>query len=292
MKKSKENHNFKKNSAVLDLASGRVEAHFNAPQCSMSKYSPHTHPHFELLYIIKGIREVLINNIHYSAKAGALLIFRPGDEHIEYAGTRSVSYFVFRFTTQELSVSDIRFPELDSIGPIIPIPHKKDFYELFSSMLSEFKNSDPESHILLGTYLIEFVIKLRRSINDLLKNKASKKIDSTELRISKAMDIMHKNIHNDINLNDIASSVFMSISHFSHMFKNQTGQSPKRFLIEERIKKAKSLLAGTSKTALEIADELGYESPYFFYRQFQKETGMTASQYRKKIESSRKVHRK
>ena len=37
-----------------------------------------------------------------------------------------------------------------------------------------------------------------------------------------------------------------------------------------------------------IAEELGYESPYFFYRQFRNKTGMTANQYRMK--HRKKVH--
>lgn len=292
MKKTNKKHPSLSAPAVLDLVSGRVEAHFNVPQSSIDRYTAHTHPHFELLYIIKGTRDLMMNDVHYSAKSGDLMIFRPGDAHIEYAGSRAVSYFVFRFRPDELSSADISFPEVDDIGPVIQIPHKKDFYELFNRMLMEFKNSDDdESRILLGAYLIEFVIKLRRSINDIVRKKSSEDVDNLELRISRAMDVMHKNIHNDINLKSIASSVFMSVSHFSHVFKNKTGQSPKRFLIKERIKKAEDLLLNTSKTAIEIAEELGYDSPYFFYRQFQKETGMTANQYRKKQVSSRKVHK-
>ncbi len=274
---------------VLDLLRGRVDVKLNMRQGRLEPaMKPHIHPHFELLYIINGVRELTMNGHAYKAGPGDLLIFRPGDAHLEYAGTEFVSMFVFRFHPQELAGKGIEFPSLDKTGPVFPLPHKDEFYALFTRMDEEFNRPGEGSQILLGAYLVEFLVKLRRAVKEVIEKQYNGDDDSIHLRVRNAMDIMQKNLSGDLDLKEIAKSAFMSVSHFSHTFKEKTGESPKRFLIRERIDKARKLLAETDKSASEIAEELGYESPYFFYRQFRSKTGMTATQYRESVR--KKVH--
>jgi len=272
----------------MDLADGKIGAYINLRQNPDRNYKPHFHPHFELLYITRGVRKLELNGREYSAEAGDLMIFRPGDAHIEFAGTDTISYFFFRFKPEELAKKGVEFPRIDKIGPVIPLPRKEMFYDLFNNMIEEFENPKEGSDLVLGAYLVEFVVKLRRAINEILHDHISEDVDSVQLRISRAMDLMEKNLAGNVDLKKIAGSAFMSVSHFSHTFKEKTGESPKSFLIRGRMEKAKRLLEETDRTAMEIAEELGYESPYFFYRQFRSKTGMTANQYR--LRHRRKVH--
>ena len=282
------NKNLWRDPVYVDLTGGRIEAHINNRQDPSRDQKPHFHPHFELLYITRGTRNLELNGRQYSADAGDLMIFRPGDAHIEFAGTETVSYFVFRFKAEDLSEAGIEFPRVDKAGAVISLPRKEVFYDLFNSMVEEYENPGEGSELILGAYLVEFVIKLRRAINEMLRKHISEGVDSVQLRVSRAMDLMEKNLTGSLDLEKIAGSAFMSVSHFSHTFKEKTGESPKRFLIRGRIEMAKKLLETTGKTAMRIAEELGYESPYFFYRQFRSKTGMTANQYRSK--HRRKVH--
>ncbi|OGV39232.1 MAG: hypothetical protein A2X48_01245 [Lentisphaerae bacterium GWF2_49_21] len=288
MADSRKNDKLWREPVFVDLAGGKIEARINLKQNPSKDQKPHFHPHFELLYITRGTRNLELNGRQYSADAGDLMIFRPGDAHIEFAGTETVSYFVFRFKPGELAEAGIEFPRIDKVGPVISLPRKEMFYDIFNSMVEEFENPGEGSDLILGAYLVEFVIKLRRAINEILKNQISEGVDSVQLRVSRAMDLMEKNLTGSLDLEKIAGSAFMSVSHFSHTFKEKTGESPKRFLIRGRIEMAKRLLETTDKTAMRIAEELGYESPYFFYRQFRSKTGMTANRYRAK--HRRKVH--
>jgi AraC-like DNA-binding protein len=79
----------------------------------------------------------------------------------------------------------------------------------------------------------------------------------------------------------------MSESSFSHVFKELTGVSPKRYAIQTRIARAKELLSGTDLSVKEIAAELGYDDPHYFSRQFRKVAGRPPSDFRPK---GRKVH--
>lgn len=58
--------------------------------------------------------------------------------------------------------------------------------------------------------------------------------------------------------------------------------SPRQYLNEYRINKAKSLIANTSKPIHEIAAEVGYEDSLAFSKVFKGHTGMSPKTYREK----------
>jgi len=266
--------------SLTDLSSGRIGANFNVKQGPRDPKALHFHPHFELLYIIKGVRELEYNGKAYKAQAGDLIVFRPGDEHVEFMGTKTVSYFFLRFKSEELAGARIGFPEMLNAGPVLSLPRKSQFIEIFNRMLDEQSSGEEESRILLGAYLVEFVIKLRRAIRETIGGDAGG--DNIEARIIGAMNLIQRNIGGELDLERVARRAFMSSSHFSHTFKERFGESPKSYQVRKRIEKAMELLKDSSMSAMEISSELGYNDPYFFYRQFRRKTGMTPTEFRKR----------
>ncbi len=67
---------------------------------------------------------------------------------------------------------------------------------------------------------------------------------------------------------------------FRKAFRNRMGMSPGRYLVRRRMDVACQLLRSTQKAISEIADELGYRSPYEFSAQFKREIGMAPSRFR------------
>ena len=58
-------------------------------------------------------------------------------------------------------------------------------------------------------------------------------------------------------------------------------QTPKTYLKTLKLKHAQNLLLNTEKTIGEIAEEVGYNSIYYFCNDFKKFTGRTPLQFRK-----------
>ena len=101
-------------------------------------------------------------------------------------------------------------------------------------------------------------------------------------RIQLSIEFMQDAKGRGASVEAVAQKAFMSVSHFSHVFKRTTGESPKRYAINKRIEQAKELLRDTDLSASEIATILEYESPSFFYRQFKQKTGMTTTAFRER----------
>ena len=81
-------------------------------------------------------------------------------------------------------------------------------------------------------------------------------------------------------LAEAARQASLSLSQFNKRFRAYTGTSPARYVILQRIDRAKKLLAETPMTLQQIADALGYSDIYYFHRQFRAETGQTPGSLR------------
>jgi two-component system response regulator YesN len=88
----------------------------------------------------------------------------------------------------------------------------------------------------------------------------------------------------NVSLADAAQRAFLSISHFSALFKKSTGQTFLNYLNHVRIHKAKLLLSETELKIYEIADQVGYVSMPTFNRVFKQTAGLTPAEYRKRRE--------
>lgn len=85
----------------------------------------------------------------------------------------------------------------------------------------------------------------------------------------------------DISLDSISEMLNMNPSYFSTLFKRSCGVGFVDYLTDLRIRAAKDLLKDPLRSAAEIAEMVGYESPNYFARAFKKRTGMTPTEYRR-----------
>ena len=105
--------------------------------------------------------------------------------------------------------------------------------------------------------------------------------NQSELTKNIASYIRH-HLSDAIKTEDIAASLFMSRSHLSTRFKNETGMNLTEYIHYIKISEAKHLLAHTDKNLSLISNYLGYSSQSHFTRMFKKIVGMSPAEYREK----------
>lgn len=88
----------------------------------------------------------------------------------------------------------------------------------------------------------------------------------------------------DLNMDEIAASIYRSNDYTNKLFKRYYGITPYAYYLDVKMANAKALLLRTNLSIKQVADRLGYKSDQYFSKQFHKYVGMTASQYRKKAE--------
>ena len=68
--------------------------------------------------------------------------------------------------------------------------------------------------------------------------------------------------------------------YFSHKFKKEMGVSVKEYILQEKIEQAKVMLTSTNESIQKISDSLAFGNRSYFYTCFQKQEGMSPSEYR------------
>ena len=84
------------------------------------------------------------------------------------------------------------------------------------------------------------------------------------------------------SVQELAENAGYSPDHFSRLFQQVTGQSPKELIIRCRMERALVLLLESSQTISQISDTLGYDDVAFFSRQFKQKMGTSPSRFRRK----------
>lgn len=107
---------------------------------------------------------------------------------------------------------------------------------------------------------------------------------SKSRRIAKVCDYIDNNFDKKIVLSEVAESVNMSESAFSHFFKRKTRSSFIDYVINLRVGKACQLLSETTHSVAEICFQCGFNNLSNFIRVFKKRKGSTPGQYRSMME--------
>ena len=94
---------------------------------------------------------------------------------------------------------------------------------------------------------------------------------------------MQDNIHQPLELEDLAAVANLSKYHFSSRYKALTGYSPIKHFLHMKIEYACQLLDSSELSVKAIAAELGYTDPLSFSRLFSKTMGMSPRAYRTSI---------
>lgn len=107
-------------------------------------------------------------------------------------------------------------------------------------------------------------------------------------QIQCALNYIEKNYQRGVTLEEVAEHVHLSPHYLSRLFKKELNINFVNYVSERRIHLAKELLEKTDMPVINIALELSYQEPNYFSKVFKKSTGMTPSEYRKKIEVEEK----
>jgi AraC family transcriptional regulator len=94
---------------------------------------------------------------------------------------------------------------------------------------------------------------------------------------------METELDSDMTLTLLAAESGYSRTHFYRMFMAATGQTPHRYLLELRLKKAESLLADPSLSLIDIAFACGFSSHAHFSTAFRSRFGFSPSAFRRNL---------
>ena len=236
---------------------------------------PHAHECFELLYILQGRCRIESENQVYQASPHDLVIFKPYQTHEEFQVSDIYALVCLRFPTEFLSQHRVPFPEFAALPTVVALPQGDTFRTILDQIVTEYQGNDEYREAMIGAYLFQFAVFLRRALQQ------RPLAPAPHAQASYLQRLLDQHIGGSVSIRDLARQVHMSESHFSHQVKALLGVAPKQYLRDRMIDRARELLESTPMTIEEIAVALGYDEPTSFFRAFKRATGATPGEVRK-----------
>ena len=122
------------------------------------------------------------------------------------------------------------------------------------------------------------------------KTPASELQHHYKLALNPVIALIRENPGRRFTIGELAARTGYSSDHFARLFRAATGQSPKEFMIGQRMERACALLKDSSHTVTQIADLLGYPDLGFFSRQFKEQMGTSPDRFRRRGVAQEAAH--
>lgn len=222
----------------------------------------------DITYVIHGNARYSINGINYDLSAGDLLYLSTGASR---AGVtfpdRLMHCFSVDFHLKNMKNRDVTlpFPLVSHVG------HKEDIIHMFHDLSFAWLNKQP-GYIIKTRGL--FLQILHRFMEFIVYKTDSSAGDS---RINKVIRYIALHYSERISVKMMADMVGLNATYFGVLFRQETGQSFNRYLIQIRIKNAENMLSSGEYKVGDVAEVCGFTDVSHFYKQFKEIKGFPPS---------------
>lgn len=224
-----------------------------------------------LMYILDGRCDVCYAGKRYSAQAGDVVLLNCYRPH-EYYTDSSLKFLWLHFDGGQ----SLEFVEniIKMRGVVFPCQVPSLFYDSLFSMVSIFRREEAVSEPSTSCMIYSLLCNL------LVSTSPTGSIELDDGIVRDAILYVKDHLNEPLTVKQISRTVSVSPSHFSRMFKRQTGSSPYEYVIKMRIDAAKRLLKNSNLSVAEIAAETGFNSQSNFIYTFHEKVGISPNQFR------------
>ncbi|AWB66198.1 hypothetical protein C2869_07010 [Saccharobesus litoralis] len=229
-----------------------------------------------LIYCLKGTGWLKLDDITFEVKAGCAVLIPPKTPHVYQADKHDPwSLFWIHFDGRQVKNHLINL-EVDLVKPLRFVADIQAMRQAFEDVYVCLNYNHSEAGLFaMSAELIRLLsrIKLNHGLTN-IKHKLK------EDGINASIKFMEKHLDMAIPLSDLAAQAGQSVAHYSKLFRERTNQSPTAYYIQLKMRKACEQLYQTNLSIRDIAEQLGYQDPYYFSRIFKKVQGQSPVKYR------------
>lgn len=271
---------------------------FNLNNCEFSIYETHKAAfgvklHFENIAftaMLRGKKHMKLDNKtnYFDYFPGESILVAPGETMVidfpeaDETATQCISLSLNPdFIEDSLNYLNYHLPKVDESSQW---NIQLDEYFLFNNQaLASATNNimriamddNSQKDIMADFALKELLIRLMQTQ---ARSLVEKNLVKNRSRMGFVVDYIKRNLHQKLSIDSIAKVAYVSKSNFFKMFRDELGISPNDFILQERISKAKELLAGQNSIK-ETAFQTGFSDTNYFTRVFKQLVGVTPKSY-------------
>lgn len=230
-------------------------------------YGPIVRDIWILHFVMSGKGRVVKEGCQYVVRENEMFVIRPF-ENVSYTADKEDpwQYVWIGFTAKTC-------PAVLNERDVISAPYLKDaFLSAYYTESFDVPNaSGAYEHYLCGVIW---------QIFGLLIQNTKKNLTPMDSYVKPAITIMTLSFRDPhLNVATIARRLHVSAEHFSRIFKSETGESPKKYLTDVRMKKAVEYLMKENATMTRVSEAVGFPDVLAFSRAFKRYYGCAPSEY-------------
>ena len=104
----------------------------------------------------------------------------------------------------------------------------------------------------------------------------------SSLQLKEVIEYIHAHLGSELSLTELATQLNLSTFHFARLFKKSLGLSPHKYVLQNRLERAKRLIAVASQVSLsDIALQVGFYDQTHFSKAFKKYVGVSPKAFSK-----------
>lgn len=210
----------------------------------------------------------------HSVDADTLVFLPPGEAHI-YGAADVAPWSIFWAHMRGEEVAAFR--ELLGVSvqnPLVRLPPGGAITCTFSEIY-EYLEEDYTVPNLLSA-----ATRLRMTLTDVHRFQARHPAARRDDPVGRTVSWMRTHIQVPADLSQLAKLAGMSATHYSAVFRRQTGYAPVDYFLRMKIQHACRLLDTTSLRIEEISGTIGYDDPFYFSRLFRRIMSQSPRAYR------------
>jgi AraC-like DNA-binding protein len=148
----------------------------------------------------------------------------------------------------------------------------------------------PGSDVILARLAeVLFAEALQRYVNQLPEGRTGWLAGAGDATVGRSLAALHRRPAHPWTLDELADEAAVSRSALTERFARYLGQSPMAYLADWRIELGAESLRTSSRSVLQIAAEVGYESEAAFNRAFKRKFGKPPAQYRRAFREQKRA---
>jgi len=243
---------------------------------------PRTIPDYELVYFPDGTNTKYTVGVEsFVLHEPCILLTKPEEEHgYHFDPGKNVRHLFVHFECKGLRSEEPWYESLLQGCPVYPVNHNPLVPGLMKKLFWIANRQPVDWHRRLSVMTLTLLEELASS-GDYSSNPA----ESLPVPVQQAIDYMAARLAETISIEEIASRSGWSHEHFTRIFTASVGLTPKRYLLEMRLRRAEDWMLRGEGTIKQIAYQVGFKDEHHFSKMYKKNRGITASEYIKRCNS-------
>lgn len=243
-------------------------------------YEQKTKVDYTLWSIYEGHFYIEINGNKFRVQEGDIVLFYPGDTYKAYSDNCKCR-FIFIFFSLETG-NNIDLLENKNLAGVYSHNEIKLICRNFCKKYINSSKKQIIPDLKLYACFLDYIANLNSLIKYQKKFYEIKNSIPSPL-IYEILEYIDEHIGQSLQIKDLALLANMKEKYFVNFFYSHIGISPKKYLVERRMKYSIKLLSERKNSLSNIAAKLGYSDQYAFSKAFKKYFGEAPSKFRKHL---------